>query len=572
MPSIPTEVSPQFSQLPEQNPRIVPGKALEQTGDQMQQSADYFGQIAGHLQTVQDQGMVLDAENQIAADMEKAHTGLSTWTDFTQSEQLKQTTADNLRQKYSEKYGDKPRIWRHIEPYIGQELNNFDKNVDVKSVQLTTHFNKAALLNSQLRAETDASNEPTVEGKEKVWAQQDAKTDLMVQNGSMFADEAEISKKLLRSRTITAEVDRAANPLNRPEVMESELERLKTYEGKGWVDPETMAQLQEHLGRAFEVATNRSDKVDVEKQGNALMDGYRNLPQLKDPETGEFDPLKAAKFVDDSDAPTKVKKYVRQEMEEEAGVSNKINNDRDQKQLDDLDPDVETSKLTSRQISQRMSLPREDPNFISRRVGDHLLSKANAIQRENRIENNQNRALARQERMDKSAEIRDQLLSDPAYIADEPELTPYRLKGLSPGDANIVWKSKALNADPGWKMAVGMMQNSPIYDKNTDEGRAKLSHDMLGFAKTVENKKLSGSQITDELQKELHPQEQVVHNQTVKTLLDNIWPIAKNVMFGAPLDLKIAPVPKGQAPERPKGVPAEAVWDEGTKRWNLPNK
>ena len=85
-----------------------------------------------------------------------------------------------------------------------------------------------------------------------------------------------------------------------------------------------------------------------------------------------------------------------------------------------------------------------------------------------------------------------------------------------------------------------MINASPLYDQSTDEGRAKLAHDTLQFARTVQNKKLTGSQITDELQKELHPQEEKQKNQTVKTMLDNIWPIAKGLFTGTPpTDLKV---------------------------------
>jgi hypothetical protein len=177
----------------------------------------------------------------------------------------------------------------------------------------------------------------------------------------------------------------------------------------------------------------------------------------------------------------------------------------------------------------------------------------------------------RQERMDKSAEIRDQLLADTGYISDQNELTPYRLKGLSAGDANIVWKVKDIAGDPGWKQAVITMKNSTVYDQLTDEGRAKFSRDLIQFAHTVENKKLTGSQIPEELQKELHPQEEAQHSQTVKGLLDNLWPVAKSVLTRTPInpsELKFPPA--SSSPQRPKGVPANAVWNGEAHQWQLP--
>jgi hypothetical protein len=183
----------------------------------------------------------------------------------------------------------------------------------------------------------------------------------------------------------------------------------------------------------------------------------------------------------------------------------------------------------------------------------------------------QERSLLRQDRIDKSAEIRDQLLADPGYISEQNELTPYRLKGLSAGDANIVWKAKDIAGDPGWKQAVITMKNSTVYDQLTDEGRAKFSRDLIQFAHTVENKKLAGSQITEELQKELHPLEEAQHSQTVKGLLDNLWPVAKSALTRTPInpsELKFPPA--SSSPQRPKGVPADAAWNEEAHQWQLP--
>lgn len=525
MPAISTVTSPNLTPPPEMNPSIAgrPGQVMAGAAQELSQVSDFGMQVADRIKKAQDEGILLGAENNITADIEKAHAGLANWTDYTNADQLKQDTATALREKYVDKYGNRPDLWRFIEPYLGKELNSYNGVVDQKAAQLTSHFNKSALFDSQLHAENEAATEPTLDGKERIWAIQDAKTDAMVRNGTLWADEGEQAKKLLRSRTISAEVERASNPLNAPEIMESEMARLKEYEGKGYVDPTELERINDHLSVAYERALNRSDRVDVSKQGDAVLSSVKNDPTLKDPETREFDHLAAAKKIDDDPSiPTKVKKYVRTELEEEAGATQKLSNDRDQKMLDSLDPNVESGALTFAELTRRENLAPGQPDWIPRRVADHLLTRAAQIQRENRVTNMQERGLIRQERMDKSAEIRDQLLSDPGYIADQNELTPYRLKGLSAGDANIVWKVRALNSDPAWKLAVETMNKSSLYDQATDEGRAKLSKDLIQFAHTVENKKLTGSQITDELQKELHPQEEAQKSQNVRLMLDNV--------------------------------------------------
>jgi hypothetical protein len=188
----------------------------------------------------------------------------------------------------------------------------------------------------------------------------------------------------------------------------------------------------------------------------------------------------------------------------------------------------------------------------------------------NRTENLQERVEMRQERMDKSTDIAYDLLSDPSYLVQQSDLIPYILKGLSRADAATVWEHKALIKDPAWQNAMKMMDASPIYDHLTDEGRAKLAHDAVQFARTVQNKKLTGSQITDELQKELHPQEEAQHSQIVKGLLDNLWPVAKSVFTGRPIDPSEIKSPPASSPQRPKGVPANAVWNGEAHQWQIP--
>jgi hypothetical protein len=198
------------------------------------------------------------------------------------------------------------------------------------------------------------------------------------------------------------------------------------------------------------------------------------------------------------------------------------------------------------------------------------LSKSAQIQRENRIEDMQERSLARQERIDKSNDIAQQILSAGVPLVQKSDLTPYILKGLSQQDANALWTTLDLQKDNGWHDAVRMINASPLYDQTTDEGRAKLAHDTLQFAQTVKNKNLHGAQITQELQNELHPAEEAQKKNTVKSLLDNIWPIAKSVFTGQPVNPQEIKTPAGETPQRPKGVPENAVWNQEAQQWRLP--
>lgn len=498
MAQIPLQVAPQLTPPPAMNPQAAgkPGLDLAQTGDAMQQFSELGIQVADRIKKAQDEGLMLDAENKIGSDIEKAHAQLANWTDYTNADSLKQDTATSLQQKYADQYGNRPDLWRYIQPYLGKELNQYNRVVDEKSAQLTVHFNKAALIDSQLRTESDAANETDIDGMEKDWAVQDAKTDVMVRNGTIMADEAEVAKRQLRTRTIQTQVNRAANPLNLPQIMQQQLDRLKTYEGKGYVDPDALEQMQEHLGRSLEVAENRSDRVDVGKQGDSILAGYRGDPTLKDPETTQFDPMAAAKRVDDDpNVATKVKKYVRQELEEEAGVTQKMNGDRDQKQLDDLDPQVETGKLTSVEIKRRMNMAPGSDQWISRRAGDHMLSRSAQLQRENRSLNLQERTMRRQEQAEQSTEAFARIISQPGYLSktDIPDMLKSN-PGLKYTDALHAVEVKSSSQDPFFQSAQKVLQDAvnSQWLSTSDYGEANVA-----LLKAAKEQNLSGSQLIE---------------------------------------------------------------------------
>ena len=577
MSQIQTVTAPTLTPPPTMNPSIAgkPGAVMAGADDQFASAADMGFAVDEKLKQAQDQGILLDAENKIAADIQKANAGLSTWTDYTKAGDLKQQTADTLREKYQEQYGNRPDLWRHIEPYLGQELNSYNRAVDHRTGQLTQDFNQTALMVSQLRAESDAATEPTIDGKEKIWATQDAKTDAMVANGSLWPSQGEEAKRQLRSRTIATEVDRAANPLNSPEVMEAEMSRLKEYEGKGYVDPKELEQMQDHLGVAYERALNRSDRVDVSKQGDAVLNSLKNDPTLKDPETREFDHMAAAKKVDDDpNVPTKVKKYVREELEQEAGATQKLQNDKDQKILDSLDPKVESGSLTYAELTRRENLAPGQPDWLPRRVADHLLTRAAQIQRENRVQNTQERMEMRQEQAIDSANIARELAASPGYLSSESELFQGDNAKLSRADRATIWAMKNVKGVKEYQDAEIMMRASGAYP-NTDEGNAKLFSDLSALRQAVDSKKLVGKQIIDEATGMLNPKLEEQKNSQVRTLLDNIWSNGMSILGGIshtspgilPGGVRVTPIVPNTAPE-PSTPKTRKEYFDGMKKAN----
>ena len=151
--------------------------------------------------------------------------------------------------------------------------------------------------------------------------------------------------------------------------------------------------------------------------------------------------------------------------------------------------------------------------------------------------------MMRQETDYESAQVMRQMISTPGYIQSESELYTGDAAKLTKSDRAQVWASKNIKGAKEYEDAHKMMSASPIYP-NTDEGNAKFSRDTLLLRQRVEANHLVGSQILDEAQKIMKPQEEVQHKEDVKGLLDNLWPVAKSVIFRTPInpsELKFPP-------------------------------
>ena len=465
MPEIPQAVAPTLTPPPEMNPPIAgrPGAAMADAAEQMGSVAEMGFHVAEKIKKAQDEGILLGAENQIGADIEKAQSGLANWTDYTHADQLKQDTATALQEKYAEQYGNRPDLWRHIEPYLVRQTNEFNGLVDKKAAQLTADYNESALIVSNNKTISDAANEPTLEGKQLHWAIGDAKITAMVQNHSISAVEGVNESQRIRTDTIETEVERAANPLNAPEIMEAEMTRLKEYEGKGIVKPDRLERMTDLLAKAYETALARSDRIDTSKIGDAVISSDAKDPTLKDQSTGEIDYLQAAKRVDDNpDLSTKVKKYVREEYEQRDALQKRIVAERNQKIFNSLDDrigntDAKGGALTPSEVKQRRELPPSDPKWIPQEVADHALKGLKQYEKETRATNAQERMMMRQETDYESAQVMRQMISTPGYIQSESELYTGDAAKLTKSDRTQVWASKNIKGAKEYEDAHKMM-------------------------------------------------------------------------------------------------------------------
>ena len=537
MPQIPTVVAPEDVASPRMSPEIAgePGMALARTGEALTRTADYGLQVEEHVRAAQEHLALLTAGNQITAAFNTYQEKLARSGDpdsLPDPEAWKEGLKSQLGS--DPKYAD-PRVARALEVHIDAVGEGARHLTSMRQLTLQRQQEVGQLgeLKQTVAFEMAEASDPDMRGLAR-GRYETAVTDA-VRHGWVTPKEAETELRTLDSTAEDVEIVNAINKDN-PSGIQAMIEKTQNHpELFRHLNPARFAELKKTLRSAYDVAENRHRERDIAGKGDPLIERYKNDVTLRDPETKEFDPLAAAKKLDDdSSIPTDVKKYVRTELEQQAAVSAKVQNSQFSKLLDHLDPQVESGALTFRELTRRENLAPGTPDWIPRRVADALLSKAASIERENRALATQarvtasqersiaaeDRRLARQERLDKSLDIRDELLGQPGHLLTREELAPYRLKGLSAGDANIVWQTKNIRGDPAWASAVQIIQKSPAFDLTTTDGRTEQSKFLTGFASRVESNHLTGEQITDELTKTLKPLEDERNKSTIRRLLD----------------------------------------------------
>ncbi len=526
MAQIPTVVAPTLTPPPEMNPTIAgnPGKAIAGAADEFASVADYGMQVADHIKKAQDEGTLLDASNKIDADIQHAKSELNAWTDFKHADELKQQTSDALREKYAEQYANRPDLWRHIEGYLGRELNTYGARVDVKSAQLTEEFNQATLTTSQRNTVNRAALAPTLNEKEFEWAQQDGNTDLMVRNGSISPMDGEKAKMLMRSQTIEAEVRNAANPMNRPEVMDAEMKMLNQYDGKSYVDPDKLAEMKDYLARQHEEAVTRWKEKDAHTIGGQLITNALSDATIVDTATGQKDFLKAAKNVADSDAPIEAKKFAQEYLEQQDGLQKRMTAENNKKIYDQESPRVTDLKqpLISSEVKNRALLPHTDPKWIPDEVKSQLLREIHQQEVYNREKNTTERMAMRQEASLDSADLLRSITSGHGYLQSEAELYQGEYAKLSKTDRKIAWSMMNIQGAKEYREAIDMMKNEYSVYPLTKEGAQKLSDDMGKLRQTVDEGKLVGPQIMEAAMQMVKPQKEAAQTSMVKTLLDGV--------------------------------------------------
>lgn len=541
-----------------------PGATLAESGERLSEIGDLTTDIAERVRKAQDTLALTKAGNEITAAFDKYQQTLAISGDPDHMPDAQQWT-DALRKQFAQNpmYAD-PRVQRAIGLNIDSVGIEAQKHMFARRLTLQTQEMDAQLTvlhqNAAFQA-AEAWDDP--QAYQKALDSFEIPAHAAEATGFITAKEHSIQSQSLKA---AAEDVHLVNAINReqPDAMQAVLDDADEHpERYKDLDPKRFSELKKYLRTAIDTARERVDRVDVANQGDVILAKMRNDATNKDVETKDFDPLVAAKKVDDDpNIPTNVKKYVRTELEEEAGVQRQLRNERDQYAIDSLEPHVESSPkddpahLTFQEITRRALLPPQSPEWIPRTAADHLLSRAAQIQRENRIEGNQDRMMARQQAAEDSAEQMRFLMVTPGFIANESELYQGDNLKLSKADRATVWVAKNIKGSKEYQDAYKMMAASPVYPQ-TDDGNARLARDAETLRQAIDAKHLTGAQIIDEAQKMMKPKEEAQRSRTIKAFMDNIWPIARGLMTGQGFyDLKI---PEGSAPSGQPAPPQSVV-------------
>lgn len=509
MPEIPQVSAPNLTPPPEMNPNIAGGVGAAMAGaaDQLASAADMGFQVTDRIKKSQDEGIVLDAENQIESDIQNANAQLANWSDYTNAGQLKQDTATAMREKYEEKYGNRPDLWKHIEPRLGKELNFYNAQVDVHAAKLTQDFNQSALTETLGKTVEKASLIPTLAGQELELSQFDMKANAMALNRSISFTQAFELKKQARSQTIEAQVRRAENPLNAPEVMQREMERLKEYEGKDWVPAEKLAEYQDHLGEAYKVASrNFDEKAVLKKSFDVIASGEKDSTNI-DVETGLPDYLKIAEKSDaDETLSPQQRKAIREEAEQRDGLQKRQVAERDTNQINKIQPQLYDLKhpITEADIKRRALIANHnDPQWISKTTESHALTATRQLTQESRATNIQTRMALSAEAKEDSAEAFSKVISQPGYLSkDDISALIKDNPKLSYTDALHAVEIKSSSQDPYFQGAQKVLQEAANNGTMTiaDYGEANVA-----LLKEAKEKNLSGGQLIEKAREIVKP-------------------------------------------------------------------
>jgi hypothetical protein len=265
----------------------------------------------------------------------------------------------------------------------------------------------------------------------------------------------------------------------------------------------------------------------------------------------------------------------RAEWEKEAA-------DKDVKAIDKYEPNI--AKMTRPQIFQ---IPDSE---ISAHGRSYLLSKWDENYRVNRSISLAERQEARQEQEQKSSDTALNVLAD---IRSGKIYTPIELRtmpGLVSRDrTQLIDAATESQKDPTYRAAIGLLSDTftpPPLPKNASEMQATLHTQQSGRQNEMAVETWAAFQQMvnahpernkmEVMQEALKPavQKQIADrvSQMFPVQSNQSW-VAQNFnrLMGARPSSGLPSMPKlTGTPTRPSGVPANAVWNEGAKQWQIP--
>jgi hypothetical protein len=309
-------------------------------------------------------------------------------------------------------------------------------------------------------------------------------------------------------------------------------------------------------------------KGDYEARENAVDDG---------------DFLKSIGAVTPDGKPDRVMgEKLQQEVTRQRAEWEKEAADKDVKAIDKYEPNI--AKMTRPQIFQ---IPYSE---LSAHGRSYLLSKWDENYRVNRSISLAERQEARQEQEQKSSDTALNVLAD---IRSGKIYTPIELRtmpGLVSRDrTQLIDAATESQKDPTYRAAIGLLSDTftpPPLPKNASEMQATLHTQQSGRQNEMAVETWAAFQQMvnahpernkmEVMQEALKPavQKQIADrvSQMFPVQSNQSW-VAQNFnrLMGARPSSGLPSMPKlTGTPTRPSGVPANAVWNEGAKQWQLP--
>lgn len=562
------------------------GEAVAELGQETEQLAQSSMQFEGHLLAAQRQLKAKQA--QIAFDRRKlqVYDALRKATTPEEAQQIYDTSKGDLDSVIAPFETDRV-LSRQLGIYRQQEDVEIRGTVNAKKADIITKTDKAA---NEVLGQSALQNAITtkVGGGDPTAAREQFNLQLQssVMHGTMLPEQYQVEMqhwdKEYQKGVILAKIN-SGDPATR----QYAIKQLSSGGGElehSMLSAEEIGQLRTHAVDTDHSLSEKEEAGNLNGALNVKAEAFAS-PEYKHPD-GTPDYEAREKALQDGNwlkshgivTPDGKPNYVMAEKMQaddarQWQMHEKVQRDKDEAVLEKYSPMIYDPKkpLT---IAQIENLPKTDG--ASSRAVNQLKTALFQAQRQARVLRNEERSLNLAERQQKRRELEDKSVATSLTLADRMAkgdvldynndiLEPISKGQMTEADGAKVWHMyKDSDQYPEIGEGIGIIGAAYKAMPNTPENNRKAADDRDAFLKTVKEKNLHGSAILQEAQSIAE------HNGKKATsgILDNFF---KNFSAYGPMAAgRNQPATSStKPPERPKSVPANAVWNPETRTWQL---